>query len=182
MNKPFTKFLNAKPQIDGSAFVISATIIGDVTVGPESSLWYGVVVRGDINVIRIGARTNIQDGTVIHVSSTGKGTHIGDNVTVGHMAVLHECTLKDSSFVGIKACLLDGAVVESGAMVAAGALVAPGKIVRSGELWAGVPAQPVRQLKQEEIDMIDWIPKHYVELAKAYKLLAQRDSGHRSNK
>ena len=182
MNKPFTNFLYAKPQIDETALVIGATVKGDVWVGPESSLWYGVVVRGDINVIRIGARTNLQDGTVVHVSSTGKGTHIGNDVTVGHMAVLHECILEDNSFVGIKACVLDGAVVESGAMVAAGALIAPGKTVRSGELWAGVPAKPVRPLKQEEIDMIDWIPKHYVELAGGYKLLAKRDSGHISNK
>lgn len=165
MHKPFTKFLRTQPKV-GAAFVApTAIVIGDVTVGAESSLWYGVVVRGDINRIRIGARTNIQDGTIVHVSSTGQGTSIGDDVTVGHMVVLHDCTLQDKSFVGIKACVMDGATVESGAMVAAAALVTPGKVVRSGELWAGVPAQPVRQLKQEEIDMIEWIPKHYVELA-----------------
>ena len=141
----------------------------------NSSLWFGVVVRGDINTIEIGQRTNIQDGTIIHVSSTGQGTHIGDGVTVGHMAVLHDCVLQDGSFVGIKACVLDGALVESGAMVAAGALVTPGKIARRGELWAGVPAQAVRQLKREEVEMMQWIPEHYVELAKEYLLQKQHD-------
>lgn len=179
---PFSKFLKAKPKVDSSVFVAAtATIIGDVTVGAESSLWYGVVVRGDINRICIGARTNLQDGTIVHVSSAGGGALIGDDVTVGHMAVLHDCFLKDHSFVGIKACVMDGATVEGGAMVAAGALVTPGKIVRSGELWAGVPAQPVRSLKQEEIDMIDWIPKHYVELAREY-MKQMRFNQPRSNK
>ena len=169
MGKLLVKFRNTKPKVDNSAFVsATATVIGDVTIGADSSLWYGVVVRGDINCIRIGARTNLQDGTVVHVSGTGKGTRIGDDVTVSHMAVLHDCTLSDKSFVGIKACVMDGAMVESGAMVAAGALVTPGKVVRSGELWAGVPAQPVRQLKQEEVDMIDRIPAHYVELSREY--------------
>lgn len=169
MGKLLVKFRNAEPKVDNSAFVsATATVIGDVTIGADSSLWYGVVVRGDINCIRIGARTNLQDGTVVHVSGTGKGTHIGDDVTVGHMAVLHDCTLGDKSFVGIKACVMGGAMVESGAMVAAGALVTPGKVVRSGELWTGDPAQPVRQLKQEEVDMIDWIPAHYVELTREY--------------
>ena len=167
-------YKNVEPRIDNSAYIApSAVVIGDVAVGEDSSLWFGVVARGDLKGIAIGQRTNIQDGTIIHVSSTGQGTHIGDDVTVGHMAVLHDCTLQDSSFVGIKACVLDGALVESGAMVAAGALVTPGKIVRRGELWAGVPARAVRQLKQEEVEMIQWIPEHYVELAKEYLMRKQ---------
>ena len=162
-------YKNVAPRIDGSAYIApSAVVVGDVAVGVDSSLWFGVVARGDIGPIEIGQRTNIQDGTIIHVSSAGQGTHIGSDVTVGHMAVLHDCTLQDSSFVGIKACVLDGVLVESGAMVAAGALVTPGKIVRRGELWAGIPARAVRQLKQEEVEMIEWIPEHYVELAKGY--------------
>ena len=136
-------YKNVVPRIDNSAYIApSAVVVGDVVIGVDSSLWFGVVARGDINAIEIGQRTNIQDGTIIHVSSTGHGTHIGDDVTVGHMAVLHDCTLQNRSFVGIKACVMDGAMVESGAMVAAGALVAPGKVVRRGELWAGVPAPP----------------------------------------
>ena len=171
-----TAYKNLVPRIDNSAYIApSAFVIGDVAVGVDSSLWYGVVARGDINAIEIGRRTNIQDGTIIHVSSTGQGTHIGDDVTVGHMAVLHDCTLEDSSFVGIKACVMDGALVESGAMVAAGALVTPGKLVRRGELWAGVPAQAVRQLKPEEVDMMQWIPEHYVELTKEYLMQKRSD-------
>ena len=171
MGKLLVKFRNTKPKVDDSAFVsATATVIGDVTIGADSSLWYGVVVRGDINRIRIGARTNLQDGTLVNVSGTGKGTHIGDDVSVGQMAVLHDCTLCDKCFVGVKACVMDGAIVESGAMVAPGALVTSEQVVRSGELWTGDRAQPVRQLTQEEVDMIDLSPAHYVELTREYLL------------
>jgi carbonic anhydrase/acetyltransferase-like protein (isoleucine patch superfamily) len=179
---PRLRYKKTTPQVHKSAYIANtASLIGDVVVGAQSSLWFGVVARGDINLIRIGQRTNIQDGTIIHVSAPGNGTHIGDDVTVGHMAVLHDCTLQDGSFVGIKACVMDGAVVESGAMVAAGALVTPRKVVRSGELWSGVPAKPARALKQEEVDMIRWIPEHYVELQQEY-LRQARINQPRSNK
>ena len=179
---PRLRYKKTRPQVHKSAYIANTVcLIGDVVVGAQSSLWFGVVARGDINLIRIGERTNIQDGTIIHVSAPGNGTHIGDDVTVGHMAVLHDCTLQDGSFVGIKACVMDGAVVESGAMVAAGALVTPRKVVRSGELWSGVPAKPARALKQEEVDMIRWIPEHYVELQQEY-LRQARINQPRSNK
>lgn len=182
MHKPYLSLEHkgVEPRIDRTSYVApTAVVIGDVMIGGQSSLWFGVIARGDINEIRIGERTNIQDGTVIHVSSTGQGTVIGNDVTVGHMAVLHSCTLEDRSFVGIKACVMDDARVESGAMVAAGALVTPGKIVRTGELWAGVPARFSRALKQEEVDMIRWIPEHYVELVQTYvkSYQVQRDRG-----
>lgn len=174
---PVLRYKNTRPRIHRSAFVApGASVIGDVVVGSGSSLWFGVVARGDLNEIRIGQQTNIQDGTIIHVSSTGQGTYIGDGVTVGHMAVVHACTLEDSSFVGIKACVMDDAVVQSGAMVAAGALVTPGKTVPSGELWGGVPARFIRPLNQEETDMIRWIPEHYAELAMNYVTRKQDDS------
>lgn len=179
MNRPVNSiwYNNSSPRGDPTAYIApTAVVIGDVTIGARSSLWFGVIARGDINKIRIGERTNIQDGSIIHVSSTGQGTSIGDDVTVGHMVVLHACTLQDRSFVGTKACVLDDAVVETGGMVAAGALVTPGKVVRGGELWAGVPAKPVRELKQEEIDMIQWIPEHYVELAQNYMAQPERGS------
>jgi carbonic anhydrase/acetyltransferase-like protein (isoleucine patch superfamily) len=179
---PSLSYRKTRPEVHKSAYTApTVSLIGDVVVGAQSSLWFGVVARGDINLIRIGQRTNIQDGTIIHVSAPGNGTHIGDDVTVGHMAVLHDCTLLDGSFVAIKACVLDGVVVESGAMVAAGALVTPGKVVRSGELWSGVPAKPTRALKAEEVDMIRWIPEHYVELAQEY-LKQARFSEPRSNR
>ncbi len=158
------------PVIDDRAFVApTATVIGDVEIGPDSGIWFGCVVRGDVNIVRIGARTNIQDGTVIHVSSTDQGTFVGDDITVGHMALLHACTLESGCFIGMKACVMDGALVEGGAMVAAGALVTPGKRVRRGELWAGSPAKPMRALTDADIAAFQASAAHYVELARAYK-------------
>lgn len=157
------------PTIHPQAFVAeNAVIIGDVTIGPQTGIWYGCVLRGDVNIIRIGARTNIQDGTVIHVSRAGKGTHVGNGITVGHMALLHDCTLHDDSFVGMQACVMDGAEVSHGGMVAAGALVTPGKKVPTGQLWAGNPAKFMRDLKPEEQEMIAKSAEHYVRLAAEY--------------
>ncbi len=157
------------PQIATDVYVApTATVVGDVVIASGSSLWFGVVARGDVNEIRIGARSNIQDGSIIHVASQGQGTYIGDDVTIGHMAVLHACTLADRSFVGIKACVMDDAQVASDAMVAAGALVTPGKQVRSGELWAGVPARPIRELTPAEVDFIRYSAQRYVNLAQTY--------------
>ncbi|HCS24228.1 MAG TPA: gamma carbonic anhydrase family protein [Alphaproteobacteria bacterium] len=145
-----------------------AHVIGDVEIGDGANIWYNCVVRGDVNDIKIGARTNIQDGTVIHVSSTLQGTYIGADVTVGHMALLHACTVEDAAFIGMQACVMDGAYVESGAMVAAGALVTPGKRVPAGQLWAGSPARFMRELTAEEKAYIPYSAKHYVELAARY--------------
>jgi len=158
------------PRIDPTAFVAeTAVITGDVVVGPGSGIWYGCVLRGDVNEIRIGTRTNIQDGTVIHVARNGQGTYIGDDVTIGHMALLHACTLESGCFVGMKACVMDGALVESRAMVAAGALVTPGKRVKSGWLWAGSPAKPIRELTQEEIAYFPVSAMQYSDLAREYR-------------
>lgn len=143
-------------------------IVGDVKIGEAANVWYNCVIRGDVNNITIGARTNIQDGTVIHVSSTLQGTYIGAEVTVGHMALLHACTIEDAAFIGMKACVMDGAYVESGAMVAAGALVTSGKRVPSGQLWGGAPARYMRDLTEEEKVYIPYSAQHYVELAARY--------------
>jgi len=147
----------------------NAAVIGDVEIGAECGIWYSVTIRGDVNDIKIGKRTNIQDGSVIHVTTDFQGTYIGDNVTVGHMALLHACTVEDDVLIGMQACVMDGAVVEKRSMVAAGALVTPGKRVLSGQLWGGRPAKYMRDLKQEELDYIDWSAKHYAELAAEYK-------------
>lgn len=147
----------------------AAQVIGDVVLGDDVSVWPYTVIRGDVNFIRIGARTNIQDGSVIHVSRRGQGTHIGDEVTVGHMALLHDCTLEDRCFVGMQACVMDGAVVESGAMVAAGALVTPGKRVPSGELWAGRPARLLRPVTEAEMEEIAASAARYAVLAAEYR-------------
>lgn len=163
-------FGEAYPEIAGDAFIADGSaIIGDVKIGAESSIWFGAILRGDVNYIRIGARTNIQDGTIIHVTTHGNPTLIGDEVTVGHGAVLHACTLEDRSFIGMRACLLDGVVVEEGGMVAAGALVTENKRVKRGELWAGVPAKPMRMMSEEEIAAIGKSATHYAKIALAYR-------------
>ncbi len=159
------------PTIHGSAFIApTAVVIGDTEIGEDTGIWFGCVVRGDVNVIRIGKRTNIQDGTIIHVASKGQGTFIGDDVTVGHMAVLHACTLEDRCFIGMKACVMDGAYVESEAMVGAGALVTPGKRVLRGQLWAGSPARHLRDLTAAEIAFFPESAQHYAGLARNYRL------------
>ncbi|GGX56279.1 gamma carbonic anhydrase family protein [Saccharospirillum salsuginis] len=158
------------PTIDASAFVATgAAVVGDVTLGPDSSVWYGSVLRGDDHWIRVGAGSNIQDGTVIHVSLDTHPTRIGDRVTVGHGARLHGCTIGDESLVGIGAIVLDGAELEPGSMLAAGAMLTPGKRVPSGELWAGSPARKLRDLTQADLDFIRWDAEHYIKLARRYR-------------
>ncbi|MDH3242283.1 MAG: gamma carbonic anhydrase family protein [Alphaproteobacteria bacterium] len=163
-------FNGVHPKIHETAFVAdTAVVIGDVEIGPEASIWYGCIVRGDLNHIRIGARTNIQDGTIIHVDSAGEHwdgipTIIGERVNVGHQALLHACTLEDGAFVGMGATVMDDCVVEGGAMVAAGALVTPKKRVLKGELWAGSPARCLRPLKDEEIAYFKFVEDTYVAL------------------
>lgn len=166
---PLHLYKDHTPILGASVFVApSADIIGDVTIGDETNIWFNTVIRGDVNYIRIGSRTNIQDGTIVHVTVKKFPTFIGSNVTIGHMAVIHGCTLEDDSFVGMRACIMDGAVVESGGMVAAGALLTPGKRVKSGELWAGAPARLMRPLTQEEKDYITFSAQHYCDLARDY--------------
>lgn len=163
------KFKNVFPKIDKSVFVAeNAVIIGDVEIGEESSVWYNCVVRGDVNDIKIGARANIQDGTVIHVSSTTQGTYIGDDVTVGHMALLHACTIGNRAFIGMQACVMDDCIIEDEAMVAAGALVTPGKRVPSQQLWGGRPAKYMRDLTEEEIKFLKFSADRYVKLSREY--------------
>lgn len=156
------------PVIPESVFLSNATIIGDVVIGEEANLWFGVTVRGDVNSIRIGARTNVQDGTVVHCTHLKYTTEIGDDVTIGHLALLHGCVVESGSFIGMKACIMDNAVVESGAMVAAGALVTPGKRVKAGELWGGSPARLLRPLTEEERAGLTSTVPRYVGLAKQY--------------
>ncbi len=159
----------AFPKISPDAFIAqNAVIIGDVEIGSQSGIWYGCVIRGDVNEIRIGERTNIQDGTVLHVSGNGQGTYLGNGITVGHMALVHACTVEDDAFIGMKACVMDGCYIESGAMVAAGALVTPGKRVKSGELWAGSPARYKRHLTEDDKKTAIYIVEHYVELGQQY--------------
>jgi carbonic anhydrase/acetyltransferase-like protein (isoleucine patch superfamily) len=159
------------PRIASNAFIAqTAVVTGDVEIGEESGIWFNCVIRGDVHEIRIGARTNIQDGTVVHCTRDRAGCYIGSGVTVGHGAILHACTLQDDCFVGMGAILLDECVIETGWMVAAGALVPPKKVVKSGELWAGNPAKMMRQLSPEEIEFFPKSARHYVDLANDYRL------------
>lgn len=157
------------PVIGKNVFLAeNAVIIGDVVIGDDSNIWYGCVLRGDVNNIVIGQRSNIQDGTVLHVSSFGHNTTIGDDVTIGHMALLHACAIGNGAFIGMKACVMDGATVEADAMVAAGTLVTPGKRIPSGQLWGGSPAKFMRDLTSEDKKLMTWSSSHYVKLAKDY--------------
>jgi carbonic anhydrase/acetyltransferase-like protein (isoleucine patch superfamily) len=140
------------PQIDPSVFIAeNAVIIGDVVIGPQSSIWYNVVIRGDVHSIRIGARSNIQDGAIVHCTYQKAKTTIGDNVTVGHGAIVHGCTLQDFVLIGMGAKVLDHAVVETESVVAAGSVVLERTVVESGWLYAGVPAKKVKPLSPEQI-------------------------------
>jgi gamma-carbonic anhydrase len=163
-------FGGTSPRLHPTAFAAEGSaIIGDVEIGEGSSIWYGTVLRGDVNFIRVGARTNLQDQTVVHVTSRTHPTIIGDDVTVGHRAVLHGCTVKDRCLVGIGAIVLDGAVIGPDAMVGAGALVPPGAVVPPGTLVLGSPAKPKRPLTPEELAFLVQSAANYVGYAARYR-------------
>jgi carbonic anhydrase/acetyltransferase-like protein (isoleucine patch superfamily) len=168
-------FAGRLPRIDPTAFLApGVVVIVDVEIGAYANLWFNVVVRGDDGPIHIGAGANIQDGTIVHVSLDGEEvvpTWIGDGVAIGHLALLHACRLADGAFVGMKACVMDRAVVESGAMVAAGAVLTPRKQVGAGELWSGTPARYVRPVKPEEATYMRWVQQHYLKRAEEYRAL-----------
>ena len=164
------QYKDKAPEIASSAYIDeSAHVIGDVVIGEESSVWFNATVRGDVNYIRIGARTNIQDSSVLHVT---KGTHplfIGNEVTVGHNVTLHGCTIKDRCLIGMGAIVLDGAEVGEDSIVGAGALVKEGMRVKPGTLVVGVPAREVRQLSAEEIQRIKSSAANYIDYMSEYK-------------
>ncbi len=166
-------FNGKAPVIHPSAFIApGCRIIGDVEIGAEASIWYNCVVRADVNRIRIGARSNVQDGSVIHCDSPKPGrpegfpTLIGEDVLIGHMAMIHGCTIGDRAFVGMGAVVMDGAALESGAMLAAGALLSPGKCIPSRQLWAGRPASPMRDLTDDMIERMKGGVDRYVGYAR----------------
>ena len=157
------RFRDVLPTVDPSAFVDeSAQVIGDVHVGPESSVWMNVVIRGDVNAIRIGARTNVQDGTVVHVQSGTHPTTIGDEVTIGHGAIVHGCTIEDRCLIGMGAILLNGVRVGTGSIVAAGSLLPEGFQVPPRSLVMESPARVRRQLTDAEVDVIRGYAANYV--------------------
>jgi carbonic anhydrase/acetyltransferase-like protein (isoleucine patch superfamily) len=169
------KFENTLPTLGDNTYVDdAAVIIGDVIIGNDCSVWPMVVARGDVNKIRIGNGTNIQDGSVLHVTHPhntmpdGYGLHVGNNVTVGHNVILHGCTIGDDCLIGMGSTIMDGAVVHPYTLVGAGSLVSPGKELEGGHLWLGTPVRKARALTSEERQWIDYSAKHYIELKNRY--------------
>lgn len=168
-------YLSHTPQLGTRVYIAkSADVIGNVTIGDDSSIWPMAVVRGDVQSIHIGARTSIQDGSVLHVTHDGpyrpggRALIVGDDVTVGHRAVLHACTVGNTCLVGMGALLLDDVVVEDFVMIGAGAVVTPGKRLESRGLYVGSPAKRVRELKPAEIEFLTYSAAHYVKVKDNY--------------
>ncbi len=154
------------PSLGRNVFIApGAVVVGAVTVGEDSSIWFNCTVRGDVNTVRIGSRTNIQDNSMLHVTRETHPLLIGDRVTCGHGVMLHGCTIGDETLIGIGAVVLDGAVVETGSIVAAGALVTPGMVVPTGMVVAGVPAKVLRPLRPAERDDLAASAARYVDFA-----------------
>ena len=174
-------FRGRSPRIHETAFIASGCrIIGDVEIGEYVSIWYNCVIRGDVNKIIIGARSNVQDGSVIHcdpydAGHSGTSTIVGDNVLIGHMAMLHGCTIRSNSVVGLGAVVMDGCVLEHNSMLAAGAMLTPGKTIPSGELWSGRPARLMRPLDDSWSPGNQLVVTHYVENGQAHKLAQRPD-------
>lgn len=168
------------PKIDESAFVAHTAILsGDVEIGKNSGIWYGCVLRGDVTKITIGENTNIQDNCVLHgtrphhaqnkTGAEGAPVVVGNNVTIGHGAIVHACVIEDFAFIGMGSLIMDNARVEQYGMLAAGAVLTPGKVVKSGQIWAGNPAKYFRDMTQVEKDYIKVSADNYNELAREYK-------------
>jgi len=167
--KMILKHHNVVPKIADDAFIAeNAVVIGDVEIGSESSIWFGAVLRGDINKITIGKCTSIQDNSVIHID-TDKPVFVGDYVTVGHNAILHGCKIGNYVLIGMGAIVLDGAEIGDGAIVAAGAVVLEGRKVPPKTLVAGVPAKPVKELDDSIFETLEHHAKKYAEYAKSFK-------------
>jgi len=165
-----------QPQIAGDAWIDpTAVVIGDVRIGPRSSVWPMCVVRGDVHRIEIGSDTNIQDGSILHVSHDsrfhpgGSPLIIGDRVTVGHQVMLHACEIRECCLVGIGARVLDRAVLEPRTLLGAGSLAPPGRVLEGGYLWVGSPARRVRPLTDQELQYLEYSAAHYVRLADRHR-------------
>ena len=158
------------PKVDPSAYVQStARVIGDVVIGADSSIWFQVVIRGDVNYVRIGARTNVQDSSVIHVTRDRWPTLIGDDVTIGHRAVVHGCKVGNRSLIGIGAVVMDGVEIEDDCLIAAGSLVTPRTRIPAGHLALGQPAKPARELRPDELEYLKRSAANYVTYAVNYR-------------
>ncbi len=172
---PLRSYRGSAPRLGQRVYIDpAATVIGDVTLGDDVSIWPGAVLRGDVQRIQVGARSNIQDGAIVHVTHDGPYAPgglpcvIGAGVTVGHGAVVHACRIGDGCLIGMHATVLDGAVLGQYGFVGAGSLIAPGKVVGDGELWVGNPARLVRKLSEQQIEQLQYSADHYVRLKDEY--------------
>lgn len=169
---PLIKSVNGKcPQIPDDCYIAeNATIVGDVVMGSECSVWFNAVIRGDVHFIKIGNKVNIQDGAVIHATYQKSPTTIGDNVSIGHNAIVHGCTIHDNVLVGMGSIIMDDCVVESNSIIAAGAVVTKNTRVEAGSIYAGVPAKKVKDVSEELISgEIDRIANNYVKYSSWFK-------------
>jgi carbonic anhydrase/acetyltransferase-like protein (isoleucine patch superfamily) len=168
------RFGDVAPLVATSAVIAPGSrIIGDVTIGEDSSIWYNCVLRGDVERITVGARSNIQDGSVVHVTRQRHSTEIGDDVLIGHLAMVHGCRIENHGFIGLGAIVMDGCVVEEGGMLAAGAMLTPGKRIGRAELWAGRPAMLLRRLTDDELARNRAGCTSYVALARQHRAAQQ---------
>lgn len=169
--------LTLKPNIHSSVFVApDSKIIGNVEIGPDSSVWYKTVLRGDNNYIKIGSRTNIQDGTIIHIDSKKFPTHIENDVTIGHGCIIHACTIRSRILIGMGAIVLDGAEIRCNTIVAAGSLVPPGMYLEPGHLYMGSPCKKIRPINEEDYKMIMESSSNYVQNGLKHKEFNENSS------
>lgn len=158
---------NIYPVIGENCFLAeNATIVGEVTLGSNCSVWFNAVIRGDVNYILIGNNTNIQDGAIIHCTYLKAATHIGNNVSIGHNALVHGCTLQDNVLIGMGAIVMDNAMVEEYCIIAAGAIILENSICETGYLYAGIPARKIKLLTEEQIEMLKKLPQNYIMYSK----------------
>jgi carbonic anhydrase/acetyltransferase-like protein (isoleucine patch superfamily) len=169
MSMPVLTFNSKKPKISQDCFLApSSTVIGDVEIGSCSSIWFGTILRGDVMQIRIGSETNIQDNSVIHVTTNKNPTLVGNEVTVGHSVTLHGCTVKDHVLVGIGSIVMDQSEIEEWSILAAGSVVKPGTKIPSGKMWGGLPAKEIRDINEGEKRWIEDLARNYVKLSRQY--------------
>lgn len=169
------KFNQHQPQLGDKVYVDeSALVVGNVQIGEDSSIWPMAVLRGDVHSIHIGARTSIQDGTVCHVTHAGPydpeghDLYVGDNVTIGHKAILHGCRIESNCLIGMGTVVMDGALIKENVIVGANSLVPPGRVLESGYLWVGSPARKIRKLTEEETAFFKYSADNYVKLKNQY--------------
>jgi carbonic anhydrase/acetyltransferase-like protein (isoleucine patch superfamily) len=169
---PIIKSINGiSPQIPEDCYISeNATIVGDVSMGNQCSIWFNAVIRGDVHFIKIGNKVNVQDGAIIHATYKVSPTNIGNNVSIGHNAIVHGCTIQDNVLIGMGSIVMDDCIIESNSIIAAGAVVTKNTVVKSGSIYAGVPAKKVKDISQELISgEINRIADNYIKYASWYE-------------